>query len=211
MPSAVQYRQRVAHKLNAFRMSAFGDYPDTGAVVGGKAGYSNGAIDDAVIDAAAAVLNAIAAMSNHPLRSQLEAPVAVANGDLLPAHNGPAGAVRVDGRPGRLDSADAVQRERDNPRFSSLNSEIYGWKANRLYFVGAASTVDLVQIVEPVDPADVPASAAEAVVCKALAVLFAFDGGKIEAAMHFDKLAQEALGLIGITSQMPESVPYTPA
>lgn len=211
MPTAIQYRQRVAHKLNAFRMSAFGDYPSTGAVVGGKAGYSNEAIDDAVTDAAAAVLNAIAAMSNHPLRSQLEAPVAVANDALLPAHNGPAGAVRVDGRPGRLSSADGVQRERDNPCFSYLNDGMYGWKGNRIYFVGTACTVDLVQITEPVDAADVPASAAEAVVDKALAVLFAFDGGKIEAAMHFDKLAQEALQLIGITSQMPESVPYTPA
>lgn len=211
MPSATEYRQRVAHKLNAFRMSNFGDYPSTGTVVGGKAGYSNEAIDDAVTDAAAAVLNAIAAMSNHPLRSQLEAPVAVTNGSLLPAHNGPAGAVRVDGRPGRLDSADAVQRERDNPRFSYLNGELYGWKGNRLYFVGTTCTVDLVQITEPIDAADVPTSAAEAVVDKALAVLFAFDGGKLEAAAHFDRLAQEALGLIGITTQMPESMPYTPA
>lgn len=210
MPSATEYRQRVAHKLNAFPMPAVTDYPDTNAA-GGKPGYSDGSIDDAVTDAAAAVLNAIAAMPGHPLRAQLEAPVAVTNNSLLPSHSGPVGGVTIDGKPGRLDSPNGVQRERDNPCNSTLNNGLYGFKGNRIVFTGTTCTVDLVQVVAPVDPADVPESAAEAVVDKALAVLFAFDGGKLEAAMHFDKLAQEALQLIGITSQMPETVPYTPA
>jgi hypothetical protein len=216
MATAQALRQRVANHLNAYDYTVFGTNP-TANTAEGKPWFNDAQIDWAVQDAAAAVLAVIAANPMHPRRSGLMAPVVIANpGDLLPAHVGPIGAVRIGTSPSSLRLAtltavDDVQRMVDDALGLSVG-DYYGLDAERIYWVPVADdcVVDMVQIASPPDVTTVPDDFIEAVICYATAVMMAFDGSKVEGANHYKGLADGFLGMVSQNIPIPETPVYAP-
>jgi hypothetical protein len=220
MATAQALRQRVAHHLNAYDYTVFGTNP-TANTADGKPWFHDTQIDWAVQDAAAAVLTVIAANPMHPRRSGLMAPVVITNpGDLLPAHVGPIGAVRIGGTAGppeanrrlaTLTAVDDVQRMADDVLGLSVG-DYYGLDAERIYWVPVADdcVVDMVQIASPPDVTTVPDDFIEAVICYATAVMMAFDGSKVEGANHYKGLAEGFLNMVSQNIPIPETPVYAP-
>lgn len=205
MALLADYVQRLGQYLNAFKMEAVSDDPATNAA-GGKPGFPNGKLERAARDAAAAIFTLIASNPTHPRRSSLMTPATIAaSGDLLPAHLGPIGAVRIAAKHADRTSADDVQRLIDNVLGLTLTEGHYGLDAERIYFAGTPCTVDVVAPpAEPVDPDIVPEEFVNAVVARALAFLFPLEGENLAAAQHFDKIASDYEARVANNISPPE-------
>jgi len=216
MATAQALRQRVANHLNAYDYTVFGTNP-TANTAEGKPWFNDAQIDWAVQDAAAAVLAVIAANPMHPRRSGLMAPVTIAaSGDLLPAHVGPIGAVRIGTLPSAMRSAlltavDDVKRMEADVLSLSVPDH-YGLDGERIYWTYSSDdcTVDMVQIASPPDVTTVPDDFIEAVICYATAVMMAFDGSKVEGANHYKALAEGFLAMVSQNIPIPETPVYAP-
>jgi hypothetical protein len=190
MPTATEYRQRIANLLGAFPLGNNPTaYPNAQAA-GGTVGFSSQKIDDCVVDVAADIIAAIASNPTHPRRRDLETTVTVTNGQLIPAHAGPLGTVLVEGVPGRMTAAEEITRLLANV-LGLPTTGYFAIRGDRIFYVGITATVDLVVIPSPVDPATVPAEYAECLVTMAMAVLLplAGDTEKVQAAQHYMQIA----------------------
>lgn len=204
MPSATEYRQRVANMLGVFPLAnSASAYPSSQAS-GGRVGFANGKIDDVVSDLAAEILALIAANPANPRRRDLETTATVTSGQLLPVHAGPLGEVLVEGKPGVRTSADDITRLLAN-QLGLPTTGYYALRGDRIYYVGITATVDLVVITAPVDPASVPAEYAEALVCMAVAELLMFAGDQeaVPAAQTFFTIAKEMRAAITAAAPVP--------
>lgn len=211
MASAAEYRAFLYATLNAHTgLQVSNAYPNSGT--SSLPGFPADKLDDAVEYAAAQVLNLIASNPNHPRRRDLVTQSGgLTNGQLLPSHIGPIGAVVIDSKPGRLDSPDAVQRERDEAVALTMSGGLYGLEGDRIYFVGTTCLVDYVPSTLLTDVTQVPTEYVNAVLACALAYLFPFNGGQIEAARHYADLWERAKEAILMVRTPPEVTPYTPA
>lgn len=211
MATADEYRAFLYATLNAHTGLQVSDtYPNSGT--SSLPGFPATKLDDAVEYAAAQVLTLIASNPNHPRRRDLVTQsVGLTNGQLLPSHIGPIGAVVIDTKPGRLDSPDAVQRERDESVALTMSGGLYGLEGDRIFFVGTECLVDYVPSTLLTDVGNVPTEYVNAVIACALAYLFPFNGGHIEAARHYADLWERAKEAILMIRALPEVTPYTPS
>lgn len=215
MATAAEYRAFLYATLNAHTgLQVSNAYPNSGT--SSLPGFPADKLDDAVEYAAAQVLTLIASNPNHPRRRDLVTQSGgLTNGQLLPSHIGPIGAVVIDTKPGRLDSPDAVQRELDESTALTMSGGLYGLEGDRIFFVGTTCLVDYVPstLLTSVSNvvSNVPTEYVNAVIACALAYLFPFNGGQIEAARHYADLWERAKEAILMIRTLPEVTPYTPS
>lgn len=208
MPSAIVYRQICHGHVNGPKLTSASSYPTTNT--DGKRGFSDGRVDHAVQFASADVFGIFTASPTNSRRRDFVVTAPVTSGSLLPTHVGPVGAVRVDGKPGKLCSADMVQWLIDNALSLTERQGYYAIDADRILFVGTSATVDVVQLPDPVDPSLIPVEYANAVVAIALSYLFAFEGENLGAAQHYAQIADRYRLMIASSRELPEVPPYEP-
>lgn len=172
-------------------------YPSTQGA-GGRVGYADGKIDDVIADVAAAIIGLIAANADNPRRRALMTTVAQTNGQLIPDHIGPIGAVVVDSKPGKQTSAQDIQRINDNALgYTAYNTGYFGKIGERIYFAGTTCTVDIVALAT-VDVTMVPPEYIDALVNWAVAklLMLAGDAEMVPSAQQFANMALESLKIL---------------
>lgn len=115
-------------------------------------------------------------------------------------------------RAGIPDTPDAVERRRANVLSLAIPVFYYSLDGERLYFTATSCTVQFVP-----EPAGTSADAPKVqrpdeidVICMAMAILFPFEGGRVQAAQHYKSVATDMRARV-VQERGSDSKPNTPS